>query len=549
MSGQAGLSFLEAHRIVTEFQGGPELRFLFALSGTPDPFLLYLQAEAAQRGRTAQVSFLPFNTLQQHLVATSPESPEVFLLFPWDFLPESDWRTGIPASRVPLDAALEQSRRTADLLRRRPEAAFVYVAAPMPPVTGLPAADQSLSHALESLAASLGAELVDPTAFSLPSYLANGCPIGGNGLGRVAEHCVRGLVAAPRGPAKVLVTDLDETLWGGLVAEEGPDGIAFGPQGPGYRHYIYQTMLGRLRGEGVLLAAVSRNDAEVVLAPFRAGRMAVREDDFVAIIASYHAKSAQIAALAEQLNLGLDAFVYVDDNPVELAEIGAALPQVTALAFPGREEELPAFLRRLSSLFVRTEVTQEDRERTELYRRRAEGMAPSAAQGADLTQFLAGLEMRLVLQDRSQGDRARAVQLINKTNQFNANGRRWSDEEVAELLSSGGRLFTASLLDRTGSHGEILACLIGPEQTIEALVMSCRVFQRRVEFGFFGALAAREVWPAAVRFSETERNEPFRRFLADPAFSNGSGEVRSFDGREFARRHQDALRLFEVSWG
>jgi FkbH-like protein len=308
-------------------------------------------------------------------------------------------------------------------------------------------------------------------------------------------------------------------------------------------------MLARLRGEGILLAAVSRNDADTVLPPFRAGRMVLREGDFVAIIASYHAKSAQIAALAQQLNLGLDAFVYVDDNPVELAEIGTALPQVTTLAFPTREEELPGFLRQLSALFVRETVTPEDRERTELYRRRAHGIAPSAAQGADLTQFLAGLEMRLVLHDRSQGDRARAVQLINKTNQFNANGRRWADEEVAAILTRGGRLFTASLLDRTGSHGEILACLIGPDQTIEALVMSCRVFQRRVEYAFFSALGAREVWPAAVRSLPTERNEPFRQFLADPAFGNGSNDMRSFDGRDFARRHQDALRLFEVTWG
>jgi FkbH-like protein len=277
--------------------------------------------------------------------------------------------------------------------------------------------------------------------------------------------------------------------------------------------------------------------------------MALREDDFVAIIASYHAKSAQIAALAQQLNLGLDAFVYVDDNPVELAEIGSALPQVTTLAFPDREEGLPEFLLRLSALFARETVTPEDRERTELYRRRAYGIAPSTAQGADLTQFLAGLEMQLVLHDRSQGDRTRAVQLINKTNQFNANGRRWTDEEVAALLTRGGRLFTASLQDRTGSHGEILACLIGPDHTMEALVMSCRVFQRRVEYGFLLALGAREVWPTAVRFTPTERNEPFRQFLADPAFDHGSNDIRPFDGRDFARRHQDTLRLFEVTWG
>src|SRR5205807_1061603 len=101
------------------------------------------------------------------------------------------------------------------------------------------------------------------------------------------------------------------------IAEDGVEGVAFEPSGAGYRHFVYQGLLRRLRHEGTLLAAVSRNDQEVALGPFRSGRMLLREDDFVAIIASYHSKSAPVRELAQRLNLGLDAFVFVDDNPVE----------------------------------------------------------------------------------------------------------------------------------------------------------------------------------------------------------------------------------------
>ena len=547
-----GMTFLEANRIVAGFGGGPELPFLFAISGTSEPFGLYLEAACAERGVAGRPRFLPFNTLHQHLVAPPAPEQEILLLFPWDFVAELDWRTGVPASRISIEDALRQGHELQGLLARRSRAGarLLYVPAPLPPLTGLPSSDRALGASLEAIAMELGAVRIDPGVFSLASYFSTGCPIGGAGLGHVARQAIELLLRSEPTPAKVLVTDLDETLWSGLIAEEGPTGIAFGPHGAGYRHYAYQTTLARLRREGVLLAAVSRNDADVVLAPFRSGQMPLQEEDFVAILASYHAKSAQLRALATQLNLGLDAFVYVDDNPVELAEIGAALPEVATLAFPTRDDGLPEFLHLLTARFAKATITEEDHERTALYRRRAAGIAPSDAQGADLTRFLAGLGMRLALKDRSSGDRARAVQLINKTNQFNANGRRWLDEEIGALLEAGGRLLTATLDDRGGSHGEILVCLLGPNRVIEALVMSCRVFQRQVEFGFFTALADRGVVPLGVRFAETDRNEPFRQFLRDPAFGDGDGTdgIRPFDGPAFASSHRAALQLFEVSW-
>jgi len=542
----AAVNFLEARRLVSTFQGGPPLPFLFALSGTAEPFMLYLQAAAARRGRAAHVRFLPFNTLAQALlVDADPTVTEVFLLLPWDFAPEADWRSGVPEA-VDHEALRARAAETAGLLARRSQARLLYLPAPLPPLFSDPARGEAFARSLESLALGLGARLLPADAFALGGYLSSGCPVGGNWIGRVAEAVVAAAAAAQAEAKKVLVTDLDNVLWSGLIAEEGPEGIACEPSGPGYRHFIYQGLLRRLRREGTVLAAVSRNDPDVVLAPFQSGRMLLREDDFVAIIAGYHAKSAQIRALAERLNLGLDSFVFVDDNPVEVAEVSLALPDVRCVTFPQHDDGLAAFLDEVASLFPHREITTEDRERTAMYRRRLEGFVTNDLQGADLTRFLQDLKMTLTIHDRGRGDRTRAVQLINKTNQFNLNGRRLTDEQVRATLDAGGRLFGATLADRTGDHGEILACLVAPDGTIESLVMSCRVFQRRVEYAFLAWLVAQPNPPTGFRWASTARNAPFQQFLSHVAGPlNGAGVVR-LEPATVAARHASDVALFAL---
>jgi FkbH-like protein len=173
-------------------------------------------------------------------------------------------------------------------------------------------------------------------------------------------------------------------------------------------------------------------------------------------------------------------------------------------------------------------------------------MVPSAAAGADLEGFLRGLRMKLTLHDRSTGDRTRAVQLINKTNQFNANGGRITDDEVAAILGAGGRLLTATLEDRTGSHGEILAMLVTGDGTVPAFVLSCRVFQRRVEQAFCAWLAEQPNPPVSMTYAPTERNEPFQAFLQDPAFGPAvPGRIR-WDAAAYAAAHAGDLALFEL---
>jgi FkbH-like protein len=537
---------LEARKILREFQGGEALPFLLALSGTAEPLELYLTAAAALRSRDLKLRSLPFGTLAQHLrQPSSPESGEVLLLLPWDFAPDADWRSGVsPEAREPAEIERGIEAMGKLLLARRGRPMF-YLPAPFLPLAADPGKNAALGARIQAEALHAGTRLLPPDAFSLATYLNSGCPVGGTHLGQVALELVSAVLDVATAPKKVLVTDFDDVLWSGVVAEEGVGGIAMGPEGKGYRHFIYQSLLLRLRREGVLIAGVTRNSPEIVAEVFAQGNMPLAESDFVAILASYGAKSSQIRQLGERLNLGLDSFVFVDDNPIEVGEVSSQLPEVIVRRFPDRDELLPELVANLVADFHSDVVTAEDRDRTELYRRRLEGIAPSQLSGGDLSGFLRDLGMTLTIQERSTGDRARVVQLINKTNQFNLNGRRLDDADIGAVLAAGGRLYGASLSDRSGSHGEILACLTDAGGTVRAFVMSCRVFQRRVEYAFLAWICSQPSPPTRLDFTETPRNEPFRMFLADPAFSPADDGLQ-LDPARFREQHAASLELFAI---
>lgn len=540
------MKFMEAQEILASFQGGPPLEFLLAMSGQPEPLQPFLAAAAAERGAEARVRTLPFNTLAQALRAGPlPGEVEVFLLFPWDLVADVDWRSGFPSAPRELPELVAEARASLQRVTRRNRPPILFVDAPVPEIFPDHHRSRALPEHLRAAALEAGARLMPADCVSFENLFRSGCPLASGTMGTVAREVIAAALDPHPSRGKVLVTDFDNTLWFGVVGEDGVDGLHFGPQGLGFPHFVYQSFLRRLKANGVLVAGVTKNDPDLACAPLGTPESLIRQEDFVSILASYNPKSSQIEELARQLNLGLNAFAFVDDNPVELAEVGRALPQVELVRFPEGVAGLPAFFSHLSRFFHREGLTDEDRQRTEMYRRRLAGMVPKDVEAADVTSFLAGLEMRLTIRDRSGGDRDRAVQLINKTNQFNMNGVRRPDEEVAAILQAGGRLYTASLADRHGSHGEILSCLLNSEGSIISFVMSCRVFERRVEAAFLVWLSNR--LPPVVRldFVQTERNEPFRRFLRDPAASADDQGV-SLNLREFAEAHGDDFELFQI---
>src|SRR5437868_12692556 len=168
------MNFLEAKRLLDAFTGGPPLPFLFALSGSAEPFALYLRAAAAKHGRSADVSLLPFNTLAQSLRREAKAgAAEVFLLLPWDFAPETDWRSGVP-ERADERELRNAAEGIAELLARRPRARLLYLPAALPPLFSDPARDTAFAAWLESLAMGIGARILPAEAFSLAGYFSSG---------------------------------------------------------------------------------------------------------------------------------------------------------------------------------------------------------------------------------------------------------------------------------------------------------------------------------------------------------------------------------------
>ncbi len=537
------MTFLDAKKLLAAFGDGEKLPFLMCMSGSPDVLELYLRAHAARQGVDAQVGILPFGTLGQHLY-TEAAGPEVFLLLPWDLALECDWRSGMSGTLVDVDSILENAVRVAAQLSAREHARLAYLPAPIPPLCVAWSDNVRLATELTAIAVRHGATLLSADHFSLSTYLANGSPIAGGSLSPVAEKLIDLLLRLRSGNCKVVATDADNTLWAGLVGEDGVDAVSAEPHGRGFRHFIYQGFLLRLKAAGIILAVVSRNDEDTVHTALYTGRMPMKKDDFVSVRTGYGAKSDHLRALAQSLNLGVESIVFIDDNPVELAEVASVIPGVNCEAFPTKDEDLPGFLDRLAQLFDRSIVTAEDAERTEMYRRRVASRPPT--DGIGLEAFLKNLGMVLTVRDRTNDDWKRAYQLINKTNQFNLNGRRMDESQVAAVLLEGGRMFTATLDDRTGSHGEIIASLVDRNGRIQALVMSCRVFQRRVEYAFLMWLMGYWKGPAlSFAYAATSRNEPIRNFLADSAFAD-SGECWTFDSSAFASAHAHDLSLFSI---
>src|ERR1700693_6112020 len=298
------------------------------------------------------------------------------------------------------------------------------------------------------------------------------------------------VIAAQRGLSKkCLVLDLDNTLWGGVIGDDGPEGIVLGEgTGTGEAHLALQRYVKQLRERGVILAVCSKNDPATAEAVIRDHpEMLLKRSDFAAFVANWEDKATNLKLIADQLNIGMDSLVFVDDNPAERARIRQSLPMV---AVPELPEDTAQYVRCLADAgyFEAVAFTSEDRHRARQYAENAERDALlESAQSID--EFLRGLEMSVLFGPFTAVDHARIVQLINKTNQFNNTTRRYTSEEITYITNLPDALtLQFRLLDRIGDNGLVSTMLLRPTPNhedvleIENWVMSCRVFGRQLEF-------------------------------------------------------------------
>jgi len=301
-----------------------------------------------------------------------------------------------------------------------------------------------------------------------------------------AEHVARTLAASRGRSRKCLILDLDNTLWGGVIGDDGLEGINVAQGDPtGEAHLAVQQLALALRGRGVILAVSSKNDDEIARIPFRKHpEMLLKEEHFAVFQANWNDKATNIKAIADELSIGLDAMVFLDDNPVERALVRRVLPDV---AVPELPDDPALYARTLAAAgyFEAVAFSDEDRKRAEMYRSNARRVALQK-QAADIDAYLASLDMEIVFLPFDRIGRARITQLINKSNQFNLTTRRYSDLEVA-AAEEDPLVFTLQvrLTDTFGDNGMICVIICRPGEprawAIDTWLMSCRVLGRKVE--------------------------------------------------------------------
>ena len=327
----------------------------------------------------------------------------------------------------------------------------------------------------------------------------------------VALRLAEAVRAARRPVPKVIAVDGDETLWGGVAGEIGPGAVDL----TGPRSLLARRLL-HWRAAGALLVLVSNNDEDVVRAVLDRPDSPLKAEHFSVISAAWHPKPARLADVADTLGLGLDSFLFLDDNPAEIAKMRAALPQVLSVTCPPADE-LTEFLGRLWPL-VPAAATAEDALRARFYEQERERDAVRAEAGFE--EFLGQLELEVDVRALSEADVQRAEQLVRRTNQFTLRARSADGGDVARWREH-GEVWTATARDRFGDYGQIGLLAVhreGDRLDVLAWLMSCRALGRGVEERLLGWLAdrAEELDCAKVRLTaeRTARNTPARRLLS-----------------------------------
>lgn len=287
---------------------------------------------------------------------------------------------------------------------------------------------------------------------------------------------------------KAVITDLDNTLWKGVIGDDGVDGIAIGVESPeGMPYTEFQEYLKELGKQGILLNICSKNELETGLTGFRHAGSVLTADDFTEIVCNWERKSDNIKEMADRLNLTPDSFVFIDDNPAEQDEVRESVEGIIVLP----AQDISEMLYNLDNggYFEVTHLSREDLNRKELYKARA--LFENDRKNLDYKDYLKGLLLKVTFDNVCQANIERVTQLLNKTNQFNLTGLRMEKGELEEFVP-GNLTICATLSDKFGNNG-LVSVVLGKDSgdgtlDIEAWIMSCRVFKRDLELAVFDKL-------------------------------------------------------------
>ncbi|HMJ67009.1 MAG TPA: HAD-IIIC family phosphatase, partial [Candidatus Binatia bacterium] len=325
--------------------------------------------------------------------------------------------------------------------------------------------------------------------------------------------------ALKRAPYKVIALDCDNTLWDGVCGEEGPQGIRLEPA----RKTLHEFMR-RQDGAGMLLCLCTKNNEADVAEVFKCrSDFPLRRDSFVAVRVNWKPKSENLKSLSRELNVGLDSFIFIDDNPMECAEVEANCPGVLTLLLPEDPTQIPKFLEHAWA-FDHLRVTDEDKKRVRLYhenRQREE----LRAQCVSMVEFLAGLNLDIQIEQARPEQLSRVSQLTQRTNQFNFTTRRYSEAEIQQFSAAPNTdVLAISVKDRFGDYGlvgVVIARTAAESLEVDTFLLSCRVLGKGVEYRILARLGelaqSRGLRRVDLHFRPSPKNQPAADFVQKTA--------------------------------
>ena len=524
--------------------GAPERQAFLACGFEPLHLPVFLRAHHAQRfpGRGLEVSTGVYGDLLGNLErARQSRASTCLVLIEWhDLDPRLGVRSTGPWSRLRQQEIAQQLAQRLERLRQ----ALEHLSQQMPVVLAPPSVEFGLEadttgwqaspfelelkllllKFLTSVAGNPRLKVLHTARLAARSpvsaradakmELLAGFPYSLEHASQVAEALL--WLAYPDAPKKGLITDLDDTLWAGIVGELGAEGVKWSLGEKAQVHGLYQSVLRQLHEAGVLLGVASKNDKDVVAAALARSDLHLDRDVFFPVAASWGPKSDAVSAILRAWNIAADSVVVVDDSRMELEEIRRQHPGITCLEF--RPKDVGATLEllgQLRDLFGKPSVGEEDRLRSASIRGLA--LFEEQKQASDLGDFLAGLGGEVSFDFAKKAEDARLLELINKTNQFNLNGVRVEAGEWQRFLArEDSFVLGVSYSDRYGPLGTI-AVVAGSRANgvlrVEQWVLSCRAFSRRIEDHTLQVLFEGQK-QVSIAFRRTERNQPFREFLA-----------------------------------
>ncbi|MDZ4802376.1 MAG: HAD-IIIC family phosphatase [Bryobacteraceae bacterium] len=513
---------------MTNHQASGTFRLAVAATFTADPLRSVISFWARELHAQFDLRFAPYNQVLQSLLnpasdlASNGHGLNVVLLRLEDLAPD----TAALAGNV---AQFAEELRAAPQRLAAPLAVLLCPSAPAAPHAALePEMEALLAAALDGVS---GVSLLRSADLDALYPVANPHSPDGERLGRIpyseAWFCAAGTLlvrhahALSRAPFKLVALDCDYTLWSGICGEDGPENVVLDEP----RRHLHQFML-KQRADGVLLALASKNNEEDVIETFRVHpEFPLQLEHFVTWRLNWEPKSSNLASIAAQLSLGLDSFVFVDDNPKECAELSDALPQVLTLVLPADLGRTHSFLQHVWA-FDHPVVTEEDRRRSAYYAQSAE-FGNEVRRARSLADFMASIQLRVAVAPMTPAKLPRVAQLMQRTNQFNTTTIRRNESDVQALVAAGATILTADVTDRFGDYGlvGVIVLLPGDEAlTVDSMLLSCRALGRGVEHHMLsevGRIAlASGVPQVKVPFVRSAKNKPaldFVQSLGEPA--------------------------------